>query len=109
MLAAGRIQCSGNQFPRALAVKAEEALQGLLESVVVVGRRSVSDEWGPFLVDPLHHRWATPLVSGVVDESLWYGVAKHDQALQHHGQIDIRDGPIAEEVVGAALEQGQGR
>jgi hypothetical protein len=42
MLAAGRIQCSGNQFPRALAVGAEEAFQGLLESVVVVGQYSTS-------------------------------------------------------------------
>jgi hypothetical protein len=65
MLAAGRIRCSGNQFPRALAVKAEEALQGL-ESVVVVGRRSVADEWWPFSVNPLLHRCAAPLVIGVI-------------------------------------------
>jgi hypothetical protein len=78
MLAAGRIQCSGNQFPRGLAIKAEEALQGLLESVVVVGRQSVFDEGRPLFVNPLLDGWATPLVSGVVDQSLRHRVAEHD-------------------------------
>ena len=39
-----------NQFPRALAVKAEEALQGLRESVVVVGRRQYPTSGGRFLL-----------------------------------------------------------
>src|ERR1700730_6664138 len=68
-------------------------------------RWSVSNQRGALFENPLLNRWAPPLVSGVVDESLWYGVAKHDQALQHHRQIDIRDGPVVEKVVGAALEQ----
>ena len=59
------------------------------------------------MVNPLLDGWATPLVSGVVDQSLRHRVAKHDQALQHHGEIDVGDRPGAEEVVGAALEQGE--
>ena len=61
------------------------------------------------LVYPLLHRWATPLVSGVVYQLLRHRVAEYDQALQHHREIDIGDRPVAEEVVGAAVEQGQSR
>jgi hypothetical protein len=40
--------------------------------------RSVFDERGPFFVNPLLNGWATPLVSGVVDQSLRHRVAEHD-------------------------------
>jgi hypothetical protein len=72
-------------------------------------RRSVLREWRPFLLNPLLHRWAAPLVSGVVDQSLRHRIAEHDQTLQHHGEIDVGDRPGAEEILGAAVEQAESR
>ena len=66
--------------------------------------RSVFDDGRALVLDPLLDRRATKLQSGVVDESLGYGIAQYDQTLQHHRQIHIRDRPITEKVVGASLE-----
>ena len=38
-------------------------------------------------MDPLLHRGATPLASGVVDQSLRHRVAEYDQALQHLARL----------------------
>src|SRR5580704_895179 len=67
-------------------------------------RWSVSDQRGALSENPLLNRWAPPLVSGVVDEALGYGVSQHDQPLQHHRQVHISDRPGAEKVVSATVE-----
>jgi hypothetical protein len=50
-----------------------------------------------------------PLVSGVVHQPLRHRVTVRDETLQHHGEVDVSDTPLAEEIVGAVLEQGEGR
>jgi hypothetical protein len=42
---------------------------------------SVFDEWRAFFVNPLLHRRATPLMSGVLDQLLRHAVAEYDQIL----------------------------
>jgi hypothetical protein len=42
-------------------------------------------------MDPLLDCWATPLQIRVVDEPLRDRIAKNDQALRHHREIDIGD------------------
>jgi hypothetical protein len=43
------------------------------------------------VVDPVLNAGPEPLMVGIVDESLRHRVAVRYQALQHHGQIDVRD------------------
>ena len=64
-------------------------------------RSSVFDQRGPRATDPVLQRRTAPLQRRIVDESLRNRVAEHDQALQHHREIDIRDRPVAEEIVRA--------
>ena len=61
------------------------------------------------MIIPSFDRRTAPLQRGVVDESLRDRIAEHDQSLQHHREIDIRDRPVAEEMVGAPVEQRQRR
>ena len=68
-------------------------------------RWSVSNQRGALFENPLLNRWASPLVSGVVNESLWHGVSKYDQALQHHCEVEISDRPGTEKVVGTTIKQ----
>ena len=72
-------------------------------------RSSVPDESRPRPADPLLERRTAPLQSGVVDESFGNWIAEHDQSLQHHREIDIRDRPVAKEIVRASIEQGECR
>ena len=50
-----------------IALRQSRAARKVFRFTIPASRRSVFDEWGPFLVNPLLHRWATPLVSGVGD------------------------------------------
>ena len=85
------------------------AANRILKKYLFMGcdRSSVFDERGPLSVDPLLESRAAPFLRSVIDESFRYRVAEHDQTLQHHREIDIRDRPVAKEVVRASVEQGQ--
>ena len=47
-------------------------------------------------VDRALNGWALPLVGDVSDESFGYCIAVHDEAVQHHREVYIRNRPFAE-------------
>ena len=59
-------------------------------------RGSVLGERGTGVVDPLLYAGSTPLMIGVVGETRRHRITVGHQALQHHGQIYVRDRPLAE-------------
>src|ERR1700723_2417436 len=66
--------------------------------------RSVLGERGTGVVDPLLYGGSMPLVVGIVDERLRDLITVGHQALQHHGQIYVRDRPLAEKMVVTSVE-----
>jgi hypothetical protein len=59
-------------------------------------RQSVLGEGRSRMADPLLYGRSAPLMVGIVDEFPRYRIAVRHQALQHHGQVHVRNRPIAE-------------
>jgi hypothetical protein len=62
----------------------------------------VSADAATALLNPLPNRWTLPLLLRVGSEPVGYGVAVHDQAVEHQCQVGVGNAPFAEEI-GRAL------